>query len=94
MPVFPQSLPCFIRKNVWDVAVGRLQQESRSLNIISTKVYSSYLAIALILGGLLNFVTQYLISKETNLGKVIAQSVVLIGWIEQHPFVTRVENFR
>lgn len=76
-PVFTM----FYTKNGFGIfTVGRLQQESRSLNIISTKKVYSYLAIALILGGLLNFVTQYLISKETNLGKVIALSVVLIGF--------------
>jgi len=75
LPVFCM----FYTKNYFGVISSRPEKlESRILNIISTKKVYDYLAIAMIFGGGLNFVTQYLISKESSLGEVLVLSGTLI----------------
>lgn len=54
--------------------------ESRTFSIISIKKVYKYLSIALISGGLLNFIMQYFISKESNLAEVMVLSAILISF--------------
>ncbi len=75
LPVFCM----FYTKNYFGVISSRPEkQESRTLNIISTKKVYVYLSIAMIFGGILNFITQYLLSKESSLGEVLVLSGILI----------------
>jgi diguanylate cyclase (GGDEF)-like protein len=54
------------------------KQESRTFSIISSKKVYQYLSIAMVSGGVLNFVSQYLISKESSLEEVLILSAILI----------------
>ncbi|WP_373484853.1 EAL domain-containing protein [Acetobacterium malicum] len=75
LPVFSM----FYTKNYFGViTIKPEKQESRTLNIISTKKVYSYISIAMIFGGVLNFVTQYLLSKESSLSEVLVLSGILI----------------
>lgn len=49
-------------------------------HVISTKKVYFYLTIAMVFGGILNFVTRYLMSKESSLTDVLVLSSVLIGF--------------
>lgn len=73
-------LSMFYAKNYFGlISIEPDQQESWISNIISTRKVYRYLSITMILGGGLNFVTRYLISKESNLGEVLILSGILIA---------------
>ncbi|MDO9492677.1 EAL domain-containing protein [Acetobacterium sp.] len=77
LPVFSM----FYTKNYFGVISARPEKlGSRNLNIISTKKVYIYLSMAMIFGGVLNFVTQYLVSKESSLGEVLVMSGILISF--------------
>jgi len=85
----PQMAPVFLllpvlsmvyAKNYFGViSTEPEKQESWIISIISTKKVYRYLSMAMVFGGILNFVTQYLISKESSLGKVLILSGILVA---------------
>lgn len=85
----PQMAPIFLIAPVFAIyysnrKCGFISMSDRKqenvFNIISIKKIYRYVSIATILGGILNFVTQYLLSQEAALGNVLFLSLTLIGF--------------
>lgn len=74
-------LSMFYTKNSFGViGAGPVKPDNKSLNLISTKQVYVYLSFALIFGGFMNFVLQYLMMRESSLTEVIILSAILIGF--------------
>lgn len=82
-PIF-MALPMFImfyNKSYFGLIIPRsVESDGAILNVMAIKKVYVYLSIALILGGILNFITQYLMSKESTLTEVLVLSGVLISF--------------